>query len=299
MKKRTMLHRAISCGVAAIALFSTTNLYADDPCSQKAFDSVLGQVSRQLQANLHLGHQQQAELNSAANIYFSQIDEALKLNRANKTNLLSVIKKAAEDKVIDEVEMVAIENATAVFHDSRLDTFEAVMSGRKAVESVLTDRQEQLLKEFKPVDIVIPADVQLAIEQVKMSILTAKDEYSATASISEQTKQHLYNSLILLIDAVYLPDDMRENIKMQLEIIIELAGTHLENGEHISMEKIYGREGIERLAEFIGNFMKSIETGAPLSFDDMVGSFSKAGMVKKTFLEVFMLTPVFQCNYNK
>jgi hypothetical protein len=299
MEKKSSLKGLISGGAAAIAvLFSTTNLYADDPCSQKAYDSVWGQVSRQLPTNLNLTQRQQAELKIMSGVYFVKIEDSLKLNRTNRTNLLSVIKKAATDKNINDTEFAEIENAVSTLQDSRMDVFGYIFSGKTAVESVLTDTQEQALKDYKPTGIVIPSEVNAAAGQVNLYVETAKAEYSATKSVTDQTKQNLYNSLISLLDAVYMPDDIRNNIKAQLEVVVELAGEKIDTDQDV-IEKLQGREGIENLSKFIGNFMKSLENGTPITVDDMPTSFANASTVKKASLEVFMLTPVFQCNYNK
>jgi len=294
------LRNLFTGGAAAIAvLFSTPNLYADDPCSQKAYDSVWGQVSRQLQANLNLTQKQQTELKLMSGVYFIKIEDSLKINRENRTNLFSVIKKAAADKIIDEAEYAEIENATTKLHDSRMDVFGNIFSGKNAVESILDDTQKQTLKNYKPTDIVIPFEVQSAAAQVNQYVEAAKNEYNNTGSISQQTKDYLYNSLITLIDAVYMPDDIRNNIKSQIETVVKLAGEKIENSQLNLIENLQGREGIEAISEFVGSFMKSLENGTPITFENIPASFAKASMFKKAFLEVFILTPVFQCNYNK
>ena len=148
---------------------------------------------------------------------------------------------------------------------------------------------------------MLPDEVKIALSQFKSAIDVAVNEYNELGTVSEDVAEDLKEAWHALLDAVYLPDIIRDGMDGRVITII----VNRLKGRNFPHTGVLADVDVEQIRTAANNILENAEGGnidlqtlltGMEGLDEFAGRISMLSRFAKiSFFEAFMLTPVFNC----
>ena len=273
---------------------------AGNSCSDRELASIPGQMSAQIYSELGLTQVQQKKIAAVSRDVQNSCMAWHETQLEKRNELLATVEHAMDDGTVSGAEQHGIDRKAINIGKGRSGILKIITGGVQAIDSILTDEQKAILANLH-FDLQVPSEVQSALEELQPVLENAVTEYRDTGMIEEGTANALKDAWQNFLDAVCLPGFLEVNMDGRImEIMIDELRIH---------EDVLAGTGfdmtLDDLRAAVQEAMENAENGH-VSLDDFMSTLENMGelperlaflakFARTSFLEAFMLTPVFNC----